>query len=294
MSCIRYGKLRVENVARSRTSSPRRGALVFGLRLFKIERMLRIFVLFFTLFPLLALAQEEEFTADRPGITNSTDILPAGRLQWETGMGFDRMKADGVTSTTWTLNSSTLRWGIGGPAEVHLQTDYLYTSEEGDHYGGLANVAVGTKINLYSPSAAAEGRGGLLPEICLLANVFVPGGNDAHYLPRQWGGQLGLVFQHELTPWCTLNYDGELTWSDDERPQAFYGACLCFQLSDRLFLLAEEYNYNQTGGTESWVGLGAGLIVAPRLQLDLSTNMSLNYPKRYANLMVGVSWQLTK
>ena len=63
---MRYGKLRVENVARSRTSSPRRGALVFGLRLFKIERMLRIFVFIFTLFPLLALAQEEEFTADRP------------------------------------------------------------------------------------------------------------------------------------------------------------------------------------------------------------------------------------
>ena len=100
--------------------------------------------------------------------------------------------------------------------------------------------------------------------------------------------------QHELAPWCTLNYDGELTWSDDERPQAFLGICLGFTLSDRLSLMAEEYNYNQSGGSESWIGLGLGWQIAPCLQLDLGTDLIINHFGYYHNLTVGLVWQLTK
>lgn len=249
-----------------------------------------LFLFFAVLLPLFAAAQDDDFTADRPGTTNSADILPLGRLQWETAVGWERSKLDGPSTTTWTLNSSTLRYGIGGRAEIHLQADRLLSSCDGEHDGGFANVAVGTKVRLYTP----ETDGPLLPAVCLLGNVFVPGGSDAAFLPRYWGGQVGLVFQHELAPWCTLNYDGELTWSDDERPQAFLGICLGFTLSDRLSLVAEEYNYNQSGGSESWIGLGLGWQIAPRLQLDLGTDLSLNHFGDYHNLTVGLVWQLTK
>ena len=88
-----------------------------------------IVLLLVTLLPLLALAQSEEagFTADRPGATTGVDVLPKGRVQWETGFGYERTKVvEDVAVTTWTVNSSLLRWGISESAELRLQADYLY------------------------------------------------------------------------------------------------------------------------------------------------------------------------
>ena len=248
-----------------------------------------IVLLLVTLLPLLALAQSEEagFTADCPGATTGVDVLPKGRVQWETGIGLERSKMDGPTATTWTLNNSLLRWGISESAELRLQADYLYSSCEGAHTHGLSNVAIGAKVKLFEGWKA-------VPAVSLLGNVLAPGGCNAEFLPKEWGGQMGLLFQNELTSWCSLGYETDLIWSDAAKPTLFWGACLGFQLNDRLSLMAEEYNYNKPDGHENWVELGAAYMLTPRLQLDLATDISLNYPKDYFNLMVGIAWQITK
>lgn len=260
-----------------------------------------IVLLLVTLLPLLALAQSEEagFTADRPGASTGVDVLPKGRVQWETGIGLERSKMDGPAATTLTLNTSLLRWGISESAELRLQADYLYSSCEGTHINGFSNVAIGTKVKLYTPSLG-EGRGGLVPAVSLLGNVIFPerclpsfGGGGGDLLPEEWGGQMGLLFQNELTSWCSLGYETDLIWSDAAQPTFFWGACLGFQLNDRLSLMAEEYNYQYSDSHENWVELGAAYMLTPRLQLDLATDLSLNYPKRYFNLSIGVAWQIT-
>lgn len=248
-----------------------------------------IVLLLVTLLPLSALAQSEEagFTADRPGATTGVDVLPKGRVQWETGIGYERSKKDGPAATTWTLNTSLLRWGISESAELRLQADYLYSSCEGAHTNGLSNVAIGTKVKLFEGWKA-------VPVVSLLGNVLVPGGSNAEFLPKEWGGQMGLLFQNELTSWLSLGYETDLIWSDAAKPTFFWGACLGFQLNDRLSLMAEEYNYHYDGFHENWVELGAAYMLTPRLQLDLATDISLNYPKRYFNLSIGVAWQITR
>lgn len=194
---------------------------------------------------------------------------------------------DGPAATTWTLNNSLLRWGISESAELRLQADYLYSSCEGAHTNGLSNVAIGTKVKIFEGWKA-------VPAVSLLGNVLVPGGSDAEFLPKEWGGQMGLLFQNELTSWLSLGYEADLTWYGGTKPQFFWGACLGFQINDRLSLMAEEYNYHYDGLHENWVELGAAYMLTPRLQLDLATDISLNYPKRYFNLMVGIAWQITK
>jgi len=241
-----------------------------------------------TLLPLCAIAQEEEgFTADRPGATNGTDVLPKGRFQWETGIGWERSKIDDVTATTWTINTSLLRWGFSEHAELRLQGDWLTKSVEDEHFSGLSNIAIGTKVKLFEGWKA-------IPVISLIANVFVPGSDDSDYLPQNWGGQVGLAFQNELTPWLSLGYDGELIWCDDSRPTAFFGASLSFQVNDRLSLMVEEYNNNDRDGTACWMELGAAWQLSNYVQLDVATDISLQHPSRFANVMVGLAWQITK
>ncbi len=235
---------------------------------------------------LTTVAQDEvEFTADRPGATTGPDVLPRGRVQWETGMGWERSKLDGPAVTTWTLNTTLLRWGFSDFAELRLQGDYLFASGDGDDQNGFSDVAVGTKVKLFEGWKA-------VPAISLLANVIVPGGHDADFLPREWGGQIGLVFQNELTPWLSLGYDGELIWSDHSKPSAFYGLCLGFSLSDRCSLGLEEYNVSSSGDTESWSEISVAYQLSRRVQLDAGFDISLNYPKRFQNLMIGVAWEI--
>jgi hypothetical protein len=250
--------------------------------------MRKYIALLFVLLPLAAIAQDEEadFTADRPGVTNSVDVLPMGRVQWETGIGFERSKLDGPAVNTWTPHTSTLRWGFSDYAELRLQGSWLYESCEGAHTSGLSDVAIGTKVKLFDGWKA-------VPKMALLANIFVP---DSHspYLPTHWGGQVSLAFQNELAPWLSLGYEGNMTWCDDARPAYYYGAYLCFTLSDRWLLLTDAYHIHATDGSESWVQLGAAYQLTDRLQLDMSTDISLNHPNRYGNLNVGISWQITK
>lgn len=252
-----------------------------------IFALMKVITLLIALLPLSTWAQSEEagFTADRPGATTGTDVLPKGRLQWEMGMGFEHAEQDGLTTKTWTLNTSMLRWGFSDYAELRLQGDWVFDSSEGIHNNGLANLAIGTKARLFDGWKA-------LPAISLLGNVFIPGSNN--YLPEDWGGQIGLLFQNQLTDRLSLGYEGDLIWNDSSRPTFFYGVCLGLALNDNWQVIAEEYNNNTVDGTDSWVELGAAWQCSNRVQLDVSTDIYLNAPKNFWNLQVGIAWQITK
>lgn len=252
---------------------------------------MRILALLFLFLPLVISAQESEaegFTADRPGATTGVEVLPKGRLQWETGFGWERSRISGEAATTiWTLNTSLLRFGISESAELCFQAERLLMTYGGYREGGFANVAIGTKMKLFEGWKA-------VPVVSMQANVLVPGGKDATFLPEVWGGQLGLLFQNQLTPWLSLGYEGDLLWYDDSRPMAFYGVSLGFQLTDRLLLCAEEYNEYTRDGTSSWIDIGIGWQVARRVQLDIGSDFSLNHFGKYHSLMIGMAWQITK
>ncbi|MCR4921017.1 MAG: transporter [Bacteroidaceae bacterium] len=227
------------------------------------------------------------FTADRPGATTGTDVLPRGRVQWESGVAWERSKLDGATATTWTLNTSLFRWGFSDFAELRLQADYLSGRCGGIHTSGFSDVALGTKARLFDGWKS-------VPAISLLANVLLPGGSDADYLPQHFGGQMGLLFQNQFASWCSLGYEADLVWSDSRRPTVFFGLCLSFSLSDRLSLVVEQYNTNTSDNTECWSELSLAYQLTPPLQLDLGTDLSLNHFGDYRNAMIGVAWQITK
>ena len=255
----------------------------------------RLVTLFFALLPVMVMAQREErgFTADRPGVTTGVEVLPKGRFQWETGMAYEHSRFDGPLATTWVLNSSLIRYGISRSAELRLQGDFLHTSCEGTHTNSFSNIAIGTKTILFEGWKA-------FPAVSLLSTIlvsgdFIPsfgGEEEDSYLPKEWGGQMGLLFQNELTWWCSLGYEADLIWSDSARPTLFWGASLTFQLNNRLTLMAEEYNDNGPDGHENWVEVGAAYMLTPRLQLDLASDISLHHTKRYFNIMAGIAWQI--
>ena len=75
-----------------------------------------------------AYAQDEGFTADRPGATTGVDVLPKGRLQLESGFALEHTNLDAPSENKWTFNTSMLRWGFSDYAELRLQAAWLNTN----------------------------------------------------------------------------------------------------------------------------------------------------------------------
>lgn len=119
-----------------------------------------------------------------------------------------------------------------------------------------------------------------------------PGGHRAEFLPRHAGAHMGLLFSNELAPWCSFGYEADLIWTDEGRPTAFFGLGLGFSLGERFSIQVEEFNYSHPDAMECWSELSLAYQLSGRVQLDIGTDISLNAPGKYQNLMLGVSWQL--
>lgn len=246
------------------------------------------YILLLVFLPLLASAQSEEadFTADRPGATTGTDVLPKGRLQWEMGVGYQQVRQNGATSYIWTLNTTLLRFGISDYAELRLQGDWNNEGGEIFDYNGSEDVAIGVKARLFDGWK-------FVPAISMLGNVIIP---SKHYdnMPNNWSGQMALLFQNQLSQRFSLGYQGQMTWFDSEKPIIFYGACLGYTLNDHWQLMLEEYNYKYPDSTENWMELGVAWQLSPRVQIDVNTDVNLNDIKSYWSIARGIAWQITR
>jgi len=230
---------------------------------------------------------EEPFNADRPGVVNGTNILPKGRLQWETGAMYEHRKEGESTINTWTVNTTVLRYGLNGFAELQLCADWATVKEDDQRYSGLANVAVGTKIRMCD-------QWRFLPASVLVAYLYVPDNKGDKLLPKNWGASLGIAFEHEVTPWFSVAYEGSMLWSDYEKPIPFWGIALGFHPTDRWTIMVDQYNYKYPDECENWVELSTIWQFAKRMSVDIFTDIYLRRPGNYFNVGVGFCWQLTK
>ena len=64
--------------------------------------------------------------------------------------------------------------------------------------------------------------------------------------------------------------------------------------ADRLTFILDEFNETAYGKTDSFVELSACWMLSKRVQIDISSDIYLNYPGHYNCLRIGLAWQITK
>lgn len=256
-------------------------------------RVLFLFLLFMPLGMMAQEAEESDFTSDLfGGSMQMPDVLPKGRLQWEPYAFYQRETYEGSKYYTWSPLAFLLRYGINSTTELRFQSTIMHTTddEEGNNRG-IADLAIGFKTNLFEGWKA-------VPTISLMGNVYIPGGERFRYLPSQFGGELDLLFANDLASWCRLGYMGGIIWDDSPRPTVLWGAYLDFALASRFTLSVEESNYyygvDEDEHLQSWACVGLYYQLARRMEIGVSTDISLNHRNRFFDIMVGVAWQLTK
>ena len=255
---------------------------------------LRQLFLMIALFPVSMMAQEEDaadFTSDLFGGITSTDVLPVGRLQWETYALYEHTTMDGMDYKTWCPNSSMLRYGLYKNVELFATGTWMHLRVDGESYSGFSDLAVGVKTRIFQGWKA-------VPSVALRGFLYFPGSENSDFLPRHFAYQLDLLFCNPLTSWCELGYMGSVIWDDNPSPTYFWGANLNFLLSDKITLTVEESNYycdyEPEDKFEPWGSLTLTYRLHPRVELGLATDINLRHPNDFRNVALGVTWQLTK
>lgn len=264
-----------------------------------MKKILMVVLCLLSLCPLAANAQDDtDFSPDCPGATTGPDVMPQWRVDWEMGFSHEWNRRNGANERTWTINSSMFRMGLTPNAELRLQLDESATHTPEENYGGISNASIGTKIKIFDGSGA-------LPKVAFLGTLLLPGNRQSRYMPQHVGIQTHLLFENEISNLISLGYDIGAEWSGDtDNPDAFFGLCLNFQLSEKLSFFVESYNRYNSWKQDEWAKpghsshfncmseIGAAYMVSPRLQLNLYGDINFNEPSKYANVGCGLAWLL--
>jgi len=230
------------------------------------------------------LAQESDFTADRPGAATGTDILSKGAFQWETGVGFDM---DGALHS-YTLNNTLFRFGISNAAEIRIGMDWLmdYDSELRQHQMGVSALNIGTKVRLY------QGEG-WIPTFSVLTNLAIPRLGSAIYCPEHLAPSLYLLAQHDWCDWLNVGYNVGAEWDGfSPTPYAFAAISFDFSPTDRLGCFIEGYGNFKKDDNSYFTDFGISWMAAPRVQLDVAAYINLLHPISVFGVSAGVAWQI--
>lgn len=230
------------------------------------------------LFSATALAQTGELviSADRPGMSTGTDVMPQGKIQWETGVGYE---SEGGAAT-YTLNNTLLRYGLVDWAEIRVGMDLLHEGST----TGLSALNVGTKISL------GENRG-WIPAVSLLANLQCPRIGSSAFTPSHLATQLYVLFQNQVASWFNVGYSLGAEWDGTlAEPSTFAAVCLGFSITESFGCFVESYNYFHSLGNTYAIDLGVNWVVTRNLQLDLAANLDLQNPSNYLMISGGVAW----
>ena len=220
--------------------------------------------------------------ADRPSKTDGPFTLDAGRSQLELeAFTNTRDNEDGVSTRTWSVASTFVRWGATPQLELQLgwQMYARVTLDAGSLHTrttGFGDTVVRAKYNVWG-NDGGDTAFALLPFAKIPTNQHGLGNNAVEpgcslplvvNLPAGW--QLGL-----MAKWSRL-------LDDDSRGRhdAFEYSVICgHSLTEKLSAYAEFWIGRSAAAgvdTQSSMGIGLGYAVSDHTILDAGVNLALN------------------
>ena len=232
---------------------------------------------------LAVMAQDVEFTADRPGASTGPATVWRGVIQLEQGIQYDGI-GDGYGQ--FTFSNTLFRYGLFDGVELRLGGDALIHHTYDNWQPAFAGLAVGTKISCF------EGRGAI-PAISVLADFAIPGTAGNGFETEHLAPSLYLLFENSVNNWLSIGYNVGSEWDGSTpAPTTFVALCLGFSISERLGCFAESYNYFGKAGNSYCADFGLNYMAGERVQLDVAANLDVCNPKQCWAVSLGVAWQL--
>lgn len=208
-------------------------------------------------------ANAQSIDTNRPSFSFSPNVVAPGRWQLETGIAYTRSDSD--TDET-SLPGAELRFGIADDVELFASSlNWTSADSAGNDTSGLADMALGAKVNISSPGARTN--------MALLLQISVPIG-DSDLTSDRWDPSAAFVWAYD----GALTLAGTVKVSDFESGlQVDNGLNLVFSITDTSSAFVEwEANLPESGGSTHWLNGGYLWLLDDTMQLDLNAGLGLN------------------
>jgi len=245
---------------------------------------------------------EPELVTDRPDQTESTAIVPVGRVQIETGASIAGEESGEADEEATQLGATLVRLGLGRRFELRLGWEGWLEEEvtagsRRDSVDGPGDAFAGFKV------AMREGEGAS-PAIALLVHTSVPVG-DAEFTTDRYDSSARVSVSHDLAGDIGLgwNVGVETSSAPDESGEhptlatAIYTISAGFPAGERAGWFVEafgEIGLSAPGGPANLVDAGLTYLVRPNLQLDVAAGAGLSEAATDWFAGVGISVRLPR
>lgn len=212
----------------------------------------------------VAQSELNELTVDRPGIAEAPFTVNPGMYQLE--MGFDYYNR--TNGEVYFLPVSLFRTGLSKQAELRITVKNIQDKTNSTKLKGISPLSIGIKTHIIE-------QRGWVPETDILADIIVPLGNsDLH--PDQFGHDILLLFQNDLSSKAAINYNVGLIWDGFSNQDIFTGSfCFNYLPTEKMGFFIEYFDFlRRKGNKEHGVDGGLTFLLHPQIQADLSAGIS--------------------
>lgn len=247
-------------------------------------------------FPAQSKQNNVDIFTDRPHQTETAEMVPFKHFQIESGVTFEIDHEAFTRNENLYYNSLLLKYGIGSGMDLRLGIDYLNNNAyKGDTLlsktRGFSGLSFGGKKFLYRGSK-------YLPKISLMTEIYFPYFGKKEFRPKQTGGTLRLLCEHELGENTELEYNFGPDWSGNSANVSyFYAVSLTQKLTNPLSIYGEIYgffNENNDLSLSNDFRCDAGFVFLAKknLQLDLEGGIAFTKPSLGYFISAGGSWRI--
>lgn len=243
------------------------------------------------LWPLAALAQD--INPDRPDLTTSAEPVPAGALQLEIGLEYERERSGGAPTRRQLTVQAVLRAGLATRLEVSLEGEPFVWQGAADDDRGSGDYTLALKYRLYAPP---EDDGTPTVAVALRSFVKLPVARAPIGSERPDAGALLLV-SLGLPSGLGLDLNAGAaaigqTHLDGFIPQGVASASLSWTATGRLSTITELFfatKEERAGRASLRATLAVIYKVTARLALDAGMRTTLAGPGPDWSAFVGLS-----
>ena len=236
-------------------------------------------------------AAAQDINPDRPDLTTSAELVPAGSLQLETGIEYERARAGGQPTGQMLSTQAVLRAGILRVLELSLEGEPFDWQRTDREASGSGDYTLGLKYRLFTPSEGSRAPMLSVKPIVKLPTASAPIGSER----PDFGALLLATFG--LPKGLTLDTNLGVVALGQRHPEGFIpqgiaSGSLTTPLGDRLSAITELF-FTTKEDRDSRASLRTTLAVmyklTPRLALDAGVRTTLVGPGPDWSVFVGLS-----
>lgn len=222
-------------------------------------------------------APGQDINPDRPDLTTSAEVVPAGALQIETGLEYERARVGGGPTERQLFVQGALRLGLTPALEVSLEgKPFVWLRAAGEHHGS-GDYALGLKYRFHAPASDGAGPALAVKPLVKLPTASEPIGSERPDFGALLLMTLGLPWDLSLDANAGVAAIGQRR-PDGFMPQGIVSASLSWAVTERLSTITELFfsTKEERDGRDSLLTTLALMYrITPRLAVDAGVRTTL-------------------